>query len=243
MSQSVTRAAQIIDSLAAEPKTVIGLAEEFSLHRSTMFRELQSLEKVGYVRRRRDGTYTLGLHLITLAQSAMTTLDLREAASSHVRRLHRIIGNTVHVAALMESTIVYVDKVEDSSGVRMYSRIGATVRPQCSAVGKMILSNLDVPSRDAILAGVDWVRYTESTITTREQLDVELVRVGNQDWAADDGEFEAFVNCLAVPIRSSAGVVGALSVTAIRMVQNLSQLAEQIPLMRRIAADISRELG
>ncbi|MGO4382813.1 IclR family transcriptional regulator [Specibacter sp. RAF43] len=243
MSQSVRRAARIIDSVAEEPKTVRELAEAFSIHRSTMFRELQALEDVGYVRRRKNGTYALGLHLISLSRNAFDNLDLREAAHEHIRRLHRQVGNTIHLAALMEHSIVYVDKVEDASGVRMYSRIGAAVRPHCSGVGKAILANVDAAERDAILGDTAWEKYTDKTILTRDALDAELATISKQGWAADDGEFEDFVNCVAVPIHSSAGVVGAMSLTAIRMVANLDQLKAQIPLMQQTAALISRELG
>lgn len=243
MSQSVRRAAKIIDEIAAEPKTVMELAATFDLHRSTMFRELQALEEVGYVRRRKNGTYTLGLHLISLSRDAFENLDLRDAAHEHLRKLHRRTGNTLHLAALMERSIVYVDKVEDASGVRMYSRIGAAVRPHCSGVGKAILAELSATDRDVILGKAKWEKYTDNTILTRGALDTELEVVKKQGWAVDDSEFEDFVNCVAVPIQSSAGVVGALSLTAIRMVQNLQQLQVQIPLMQKTAALISRELG
>ena len=131
MSQSVTRAARIIDVIAADPRTVAELAEIFGLHRSTMFRELQALEEVGWVRRRGSGRYTLGTRLVALSKEALDSLDLREAGSEHVRRLQRRTGNTVHLAALMDRSIVYVDKAEDESGVRMYSRIGKAVIPYC----------------------------------------------------------------------------------------------------------------
>lgn len=243
MSQSVRRAAKIIDSIVEEPKTVMELSQEFGLHRSTMFRELQALEEVGYVRRRKNGQYALGLKLISLSRSAFDNLDLREVAHDHIRRLHKTVGNTVHLAALMEQSIVYVDKVEDQNGVRMYSRIGNAVLPYCSGVGKAILADLDPSTRDAILDQVAWKKFTDKTILTRDELDRELETVKRQRFATDDGEFEDFVNCVAVPIRSSAGVVGALSVTAIRMVQNLDQLKTRIPLMQQTAELISRELG
>jgi DNA-binding IclR family transcriptional regulator len=243
MSQSVRRAAKIIDSIVEEPKTVMELAEEFELHRSTMFRELQALEEVGYVRRRKSGHYALGLKLISLSKTAFENLDLREAAHDHIRRLHRTVGNTIHLAALMDDSIVYVDKVEDQHGVRMYSRIGNAVLPYCSGVGKAILADLDQTTRDAILEQTTWKKFTDSTILTREALDTELELVQRQKFATDDAEFEDFVNCVAVPIRSSGGIVGALSVTAVRMVQNLDQLKTRIPAMQQTAELISRELG
>ena len=140
MSQSVTRAARIIDAIAADPRTVAELAESFGLHRSTMFRELQSLEEVGWVRRRGSGRYALGTRL----------------------------------AALMDRSIVYVDKAEDEAGVRMYSRVGKAVIPYSSAVGKAILADLDPAGRDAVLGGAAWERHTEHTITTREALEILL---------------------------------------------------------------------
>jgi DNA-binding IclR family transcriptional regulator len=243
MSQSVTRAARIIDAIAADPRTVAELAESFGLHRSTMFRELQALEGVGWVRRRGSGRYSLGTRLAALSKQALDSLDLREAGTEHVRRLQRRTGNTVHLAALMDRSIVYVDKAEDESGVRMYSRIGREVIPYCSGVGKAILAGLDRPARDAVLAGLTWQRYTEHTITTRDHLDRELALVNARGWATDDREFEAFVNCIAVPIRSPMGVVGALSVTAIRMVADLDQLQAHLPAMHQTAELISRELG
>ena len=245
MSQSVTRAARIIDAIAADPRTVAELAEAFGLHRSTMFRELQALEQVGWVRRRGSGRYTLGTRLAALAKEALDSLDLREAGAEHVRRLQRRIGNTVHLAALMDRSIVYVDKAEDESGVRMYSRIGREVIPYCSGVGKAILAGLDTAGREAVLDGlpVPWPRYTDHTITTRDRLDRELAVVAARGWATDDREFEAYVNCIAVPIRSPLGVVGAISVTAIRVVADLDRLKQHLPALRETAELISRELG
>ncbi|MHA7985792.1 IclR family transcriptional regulator [Rathayibacter sp. CAU 1779] len=242
MSQSVKRAADILDSLATEPKTVAQLAVEFDIHRSTMFRELQTLESVGFARRRHDGTYAPAFRLAVLGAAALESLDLREAAHAAVRRLHRAVGDTVHVAALVDDEIVYVDKVEDAGRVRLYSRVGSPVRPQCSGLGKAILASLGAVRRDAVLAGVDWTPYTQRTITTRAKLDAELDAVARRGWATDDGEFEDVVNCIAVPITSSAGVVGALSITSLRVVHDLRELETRIPVLQQTAQQISREL-
>lgn len=243
MSQSVTRAAAILSSLTAEPATVAALAEQFDIHRSTMFRELQSLEQVGFVRRQSDGRYALGMQLAVLGEAALAQLDLRGAAFTHVRRLHRVVGNTVHVGALVGDEIVYVDKVEDAAGVRMYSRIGATVLPYCSGIGKAILSELPADRRDAVLADCDWHPHTAQTLTTRAALDADLAVTARRGWAFDDAEFEDFVGCVAVPIVTAAGVVGALSLTALRVAQSRAQLEQRVPLLRETAAEISRQLG
>ncbi|HLS00601.1 MAG TPA: IclR family transcriptional regulator, partial [Beutenbergiaceae bacterium] len=222
---------------------VADLANEFGLHRSTMFRELKALEEIGYVRKRGDATYTLGMKLVSLGQQVLSQVSVREAASEPARKMHAVTGNTVHVAALIGDDVVYVDKVEDDSGVRMYSRVGAPVRLHCSGVGKAILASLRGQSRKRLLSRVSLDKYTSKTITDQDELEAELETIADQGWAADDGEFEDFVNCVAVPITSSAGVVGALSVTAIRMVNTLEDLKEFLPLMKRVSGQISRTLG
>ncbi|MEI3843222.1 MULTISPECIES: IclR family transcriptional regulator [Microbacterium] len=243
MSQSVTRAALILSSLAADPQTVADLAERFDVHRSTMFRELQSLEEVGFVRKQGDGRYALGLRLAVLGNAALEQLDLRAAAYPHVRRLHRAVGNTVHVGALIGDEIVYVDKVEDAAGVRMYSRVGAAVLPYCSGLGKAVLAALPDDRRDAVLARVEWRRHTANTLTTRAALDEDLAHAARRGWAVDDAEFEDFVGCVAVPIVVPAGVVGAVSVTALRATEPLSRLETRVPMLRETAAEIARALG
>ena len=243
MSQSVKRAADILDAVATQPRTVAQLAESFGIHRSTMFRELQTLVQVGFARRLPDGAYAPSFRLAVLGEAALESLDLRAVALPHARRLHRAVGNTVHVGALVDDEIVYADKVEDPAGLRMYSRIGSAVHPQCSALGKAILAGLSAVRRDAVLERVEWRRHTERTIVTRARLDAELEQVARQGWAADDGEFEEIVNCIAVPVTTSAGVLGALSLTALRVVEDLPRLLERLPLLRHAAAQISRELG
>ncbi|MBH0008090.1 IclR family transcriptional regulator [Salinibacterium sp. SWN1162] len=243
MSQSVRRAARIVDSIALRPASVSELAEEFGVHRSTMFREVQSLEEVGYLRKRKNGEYVLGLHLIALAHQASDSLDLREIAHDRLVKLHRTVGNTLHLAALVDHSIVYVDKVEDTSGVRMYSRIGSPARPYCSGVGKAILAELSASDRDAVLRDTVWEPFTAKTLTTRPELDAELERVAARGWAVDDGEFEDFVNCIAVPIYGPTGVIGALSNTAIRMAADLNALRAHLPLLQSVAREISAELG
>jgi len=125
----------------------------------------------------------------------------------------------------------------------MYSRIGKAVIPYCSAVGKAILADLGPAGRDAVLDGVTWQRFTEHTITTRDALDRELAVVAARGWAVDDREFEPYVNCVAVPIRTSLGVVGAISLTAIRVVADLDRLKTYLPALRETADLIARELG
>lgn len=244
MSQAVQRATELLGFLGDGPKSLSEMATRFDVHRSTVLRQLQTLEEAGFVLRRSNGHYSVGPKMISIAQQALDALDLRTVAHDEIRKLHRTTGNTVHLAQLVDSTVMYVDKVEGHDSVRMYSRIGKTVLPHCTGVGKAILSQLPAKRQNSILADAEWKAFTTHTITSRAGLDAELALIKDRGWGVDDGEFEDFVNCIAVPISNSNGsVVGALSLTAIKIVADLDALMVHLETIRRTAQTISRQLG
>ncbi|QHK18541.1 helix-turn-helix domain-containing protein [Pseudarthrobacter psychrotolerans] len=244
MSQAVQRATEILDFLGEGPRSLSETAKRFNVHRSTVLRQLQTLEEAGFVLRRGNGHYSIGPKMISIAQQALDGLDLPSVAHDEIRNLHARTGNTVHLAQLVESTVMYVDKVEEQNSVRMYSRIGKTVLPHCTGVGKAILSQLSQARRDAVLANTEWTTFTPRTVASREALDEQLAVIKTRGWGVDDGEFEDFVNCIAVPItNSSASIVGAISLTAIKAVATLDDLMAHLEDVRRTAQTISRQLG
>lgn len=244
MSQTVKRATEIIEFIAEAPRTLNEIARHFDVHRSTIFRQLQTLERADFLTHRSDGTYNIGIRIISIAQQALDNLELHHIAYDEVRALQRRVGNTIHLAQLIEDTIVYVDKVEGHSGVRMYSRIGLPVLPHRTGVGKVVLAQLPTRMRDLVLRNVDWSVQTSKACTSREQLDIELEEISKRGWAEDDGEFEEFVNCIAAPIANSTGsIVGALSITAIKIVNNLDDLKAHLDDLLATARRISGELG
>lgn len=242
MSKNVTRIAEILDLLGKEPLASSDLAKHFDIHRSTMFRELQSLEQARFVRKQADGRYALGMQLAALGSTALEQLDLRSISRRHIRQLHAQVGNTIHLGAYLGSEVVYADKVEKATGVRMYSRVGAAVRPHCSSLGKAVLTELPVERRDDLLSKCDWKQYTPTTLTTREELDAELSRSARRGFSVDNSEFEDFIVCVAVPIKTEVGVVGALSLTALKAAHTLPELETQVPALKETAKLISNDL-
>lgn len=244
MSQTITRATELIELIAEAPRTLAEMATHFGVHRSTVFRQLQSLEQAGFLVHRPDGSYNIGHRLIAIGQEALDNIDLRRIAHDQLRELQKKVGSTIHLAQLIDNSVVYVDKIEDTAGVRMYSRIGRSVLPHCTGVGKSILSLLPSSRRDELLADTDWTAHTPTTLTSRESLDTEVDAIATRGWGVDDGEFEDFMNCIAAPVSDSTGtIVGAISISSIRVVTDLDALRAHVPELLATARRISAELG
>lgn len=244
MSQTVERAVAIIEQISERPTSLGEVADRLGVHRSTALRLLQTLERAGFARRGEGGRYTVGTRLIGIANKALDSLDLRDIARPHLNRLNQTCGHTIHLASLLDGEIVYIDKYEGRTSVRMYSRIGKTASNHASGVGKAILGHLDAAERDALIKNTAFTRYTATTITSEADLRTELATVRARGYAHDDGEFEDVINCVAAPIHASDGQVrSAISISAPKMLVPLAELEQLVPELLTTAATISRDYG
>lgn len=243
MSQTVTRALEILTFIARAPRTLTEVEKHIGVHKSTALRLLQTLEHAGFARHL-GNRYSLGFAVTTLAQQALDQLDARTIAHTHLARLAEQEGHTVHLAQLIGDEVVYIDKVEGDNTVAMGSRIGLPADGHTAGVAKVILAFQSNEFRDRYLGRLDFERHTDSTIVTVEALVSQLHLVREQGWAEDDGEKEDYINCVALPVRDASGKVNfGLSVTALRAKAPLADLRKRVPEIRRVANIISEELG
>jgi DNA-binding IclR family transcriptional regulator len=244
VSQSVDRALTILVSCAGAPRRLGELADELAVHKSTALRLLQALERRAFMRRTHDGLWAIGFGLTDVAQAALDHIDVRVAARPHLSRLGRELGHTLHLAELSGTDVVYVDKVEGDGAVRMRSRVGAAAQLHTAGVAKVVIAFASDEVRRAALASASYQRFTATTLTSPAALARQLDEVRARGWAADDGECEDYLSCVAVPIRDHTGAVAAgMSLTALRAIEPLDALTRHIPDLTRAAARISRELG
>ncbi|MFF8900419.1 IclR family transcriptional regulator [Streptomyces lydicus] len=244
MSQSVERAIRILELLSEGPQHPAAVAERFGVHRTTALRLLHDLCDGGLARRREDGTFAVGYRLAGLAQAALEQFDLRAIAHPFLVDLGRQLQLTVHIATLENGRVIYADKVEPQTGVRLYSQIGKPVLLHTSGVGKAILAYLRDEERELMLDGYRYQRFTDSTVTSAAAFRTQLEEVRARGWAEDDGEYEHFINCVAVPVRDGTGRVrSALSVTALKAQTDLAGLHGRLPVIRKTAQAVSRALG
>ncbi|MBG6064915.1 IclR family transcriptional regulator [Micromonospora ureilytica] len=246
LAQSIRRAIDLIRRSAEHPLSLTEAADVLGVHKSTALRILQTLESARFVRRTGAGTYVLGSGLIELSELALGSMDLRQPAAAHLRALQRETGHTVHLAQLTGDEIIYIDKVDSPAfdAVKLPSRVGRAVSIYASAVGKTILAYLPRQERDRLLSHVVFEKFTDTTFTDHDVLEAELARIHDCGWAMDNGEHDAYVMCVAAPIRDSRGqVIAAVSITAIEVIANLDQLKSNLPLLLDTANKISYELG
>jgi DNA-binding IclR family transcriptional regulator len=244
MSQSVTRALQLLTAVASEPRSLDELAEHINVHKTTVLRLLQTMEAERFVTHDSSHRYRLGSRLFDLAGLALEQRDVRAVAREHLERLNATTKQTVHLAVYESGEVVYVDKLDAMQGVRMYSRVGLRAPLHCTAVAKVLMAALPAPAANTRIAGMDFAAMTDRTIRTADAYAAELTRVRRQGYAVDHEEHEAFINCIAAPIRDGSGaVIAAASVSVPTISLPYADVLALLPALLDATAAVSAHLG
>ncbi|HEY8595361.1 MAG TPA: IclR family transcriptional regulator [Devosiaceae bacterium] len=240
------KAVAILDIVAAAPHPlrfteILNLSDQ---PRGTLHRNISNLVQEGLLTLKRDHTYELGLRLLVFASRAWSANEFRVIAEPHLRRLHEVTGETVHLGILRGTEVVYLDKFESRQTVRMYSQIGNASPAYCTGVGKAALSALPQDELDRRIGLMDFHRFTDTTITSAEMLKLELSRIRQEGRAFDREEHEAGIRCVAAPIfNPDRSIVAGISVTGPAFRATDAALEDWTRPVREAAAAISRDVG
>jgi DNA-binding IclR family transcriptional regulator len=161
-------------------------------------------------------TLALGPRLIQLASRSWGRSELRLAAVDELKRLRDLTGETVHLAVPNGTSMVYIEKLESPSAVRMASRIGTSVSLHATAVGKAYMAALDDPALKALMKGLPLPRYTGNTLVEPAALRAQIAQTRERGWSIDNEENEAGIFCFGAVIRGGTGApVAAISVSTL----------------------------
>ncbi|MGH2530896.1 MAG: IclR family transcriptional regulator [Thermomicrobiales bacterium] len=217
VNRSVTKALEILD-LLGQVQGVLRL-KEIALHlglpESTTHRLLASLAERGYVQQRtHNGDYALGWQIVTLAQSLSTELRLVQNVRPCLEKLRSQVRHAVNLAVLSDSQVTYLDCLVPNHSPSLFMPPGFRAPAHATALGKVLLAHLPTKERDAVLGRLSLRASTTHTVTSLDALRSILLRIQEDGYAVDRGEFVTEVNCVAAPIKGPGGeTVAAISVT------------------------------
>ena len=189
------------------------LARRTGIPRATLYRILAALQARGLVRTDpAKQTYSLGFHLIELAQNAWSSSDLVSVAAGELRRLRDMTGETSYLAVMHEGTMRSLGRFDGAHSRRSSAALGVTKPLHCTSQGKAMLSHLSISQVKALLS-LPLQRFTDKTITELPQLLAQLDIVRARGFAIDDEEIIEGTRCAGAAILSAAGQpIGAISV-------------------------------
>jgi IclR family transcriptional regulator, KDG regulon repressor len=245
--QSLGRAFAILEEVARH-REGIGLAElskRVGLHNSTTFHLAKTMVSLGYIRQERESKrYRVGRPLFALAASALDEIEMVNLATPVLEDLSRDTGESSHLAVRMGDAVVVIARTSGPGAFQLTDRVGVVRPAHCTALGKVILAALRPDQLTRFLQRVELTPSTDKSIIDIASLTREIDEVRRTGVAIDDGEFNAEVRCVAVPVRDFTGqTVGALGISGPIWRLSMQALQARAKIVQAAADRLSAEFG
>ncbi len=217
MLQTIEKASEVL-ALFDRDHTDWGvreMAETLGLAKSSAHDLLTSLAQVGLLGKTEEGRYRLGWRLVALSETLLATTELRREARPILEELAAQYQETIHLAILDDTKVVYVDKLEGKQAVRVeLTSLGTRLYPHCTSLGKVLLAYRPEADVKRIVKAQGLPRFTPHTLTDEAELEQALASIRKQGYAYDREEILPDLCCVGAPVRNHTGhVIAAISMS------------------------------
>ena len=220
------------------------LGKRLQLPKSTVHRLATTLIDGGMLEQNPEsGKYRLGLVVFELGSLVRRKMDFSSEAKPFLMELREKTGETVHLAILDNTSIVYINSLESKQAIRMTLDVGMRKPAYSTAAGKVMLAfqSAELLSR-VFESGLE--ERTANTIVDPETFRQELATIRTRGYAVADEENELGVRSLAAPVRDHAGnVIAATSIAGPAQRLTKKVLTSFVPDVVSAADAISARLG
>ncbi|MPZ71610.1 MAG: helix-turn-helix domain-containing protein [Nitriliruptorales bacterium] len=175
--QSVSRALRILEVVGAAPHGLSpkAVARRCGLKLSTTYHLLRTLGYEGYLFRRDDGDYVLGLEIADRFRELHVALSRPPKVEAVLRAIAQNTTHTAYLARFAAGRITITEVMEAPQSPRVEDLIpGFDEGAHATALGKALLSTLPVKTRREYLADTGMRRFTSATIDEVDALEIEL---------------------------------------------------------------------
>ncbi|KAF0957834.1 HTH-type transcriptional repressor AllR [Rhodococcus sp. T7] len=204
-----SRTFDVLELLVSRPDgmTVTEISKRLDLPMSSSHNLLKRMVATDVAAVREDLRYSLGPRAIRLGIRIVDGLEVRAISRRHLGELARQTGYDVYLAVPFGRRVAYVDRFQGSRPVTVDIRLGQSLYLHATAVGKLFAAN-DRQLRRRLFAG-DRQQLTKHTLVEDAELERELDRIAEQDFAVSREEAIIGVVGIAVPIRADHSTVVA----------------------------------
>jgi IclR family transcriptional regulator, KDG regulon repressor len=205
--QPVLRSLLVLEAVAASPVplTLKQIVADTGMPKTTTFKHVQTLKRAGYLAVEPvSERIQLGIKLLLMAGKDERFAHLREFCLPEMIKLRDNLGETVNLATLEGSEIVYIAVVESRRTLRTHASQGVRDPAHTTAVGRAMLANLFDQEIDKVIPSKP-VALTAKTDTDRQSIRDKIATAKVLGYSTETGENEEGVCCIGVAIPTPNG--------------------------------------
>jgi len=231
--QSVSRALRILDEISATSDGLRAkeLARACGFTLPTTYHLLRTLACEGYVLRRPQGSYVLGLKIAGHFQHLLEVMGRPPEVHDVLRHFAGTTGHSAYYGQVVDGRIVFTDLFEGPRSPHVEDlAVGFAEAAHATALGKALLSTLPLPERHRYLEEQGLRPFTRNTVVDIDLCEHELRMAGVIRLFVDQEEFRNEVCCAAVIIPGDRPAAIAVTSGLERWKQASSLLARELRL-------------
>jgi IclR family transcriptional regulator, pca regulon regulatory protein len=221
--------------------TISQVSTTTGLSRAAVRRCLYTLSKLGFAGSDDNRHFFLRPRILALGHSYISSMPLATAAQPVLEHISHLLHESCSIATLDGIDIVYIARANVTRIMSIDLGVGSRLPAFCTSMGRAILANLSPEELDAILARIEFKRYTERTIVNPAKLTQALRQIRRDGYSIIDQELEHGLRSMAVPIQNPGGkVVAALNIGAHAQRVSIQEMQSKfLPHLRAAAQELS----
>lgn len=211
--KSALRTVELLEVLAAasRPMTLAEIHRELPYPKSSLLVLLRTLVGRGWLQvDANSGRYSIGLRALLAGSSYLERDHVAQFAGPLLRRVSEELDETVHVARLDGSDVIYLASRESTHHLRTTSRVGRRLPANTCSLGKALLATRSDVAVDALLPD-ELESRTPNSLTERDLLFADLAATRERGWAREVEENTAGLACVAVVLTQTIPAMDAIS--------------------------------
>lgn len=221
--------------------TLAELSKRTGMDRATVRRLCLTLTQAGFMVQV-DRVFQLSPRVLTLGGSFLAAQDIGHAVQPVLNAFSERVGGEITLAVRDGDRALYVASSSTvDARISFGLTVGSTLPLLSTAVGRMILASLPGSERSALLAELPLEAFTEQTCLDRAVLAREIDSIAASGVSVVNGEYEAGICGIAVPIGPPSQVRGVLGSTLPLSLTDLAgKQAETIFQLQQAATALSK---
>jgi DNA-binding IclR family transcriptional regulator len=249
--RSVSRALRVLEAVGQTPRglTVKQIARRCELTTATTYHLIRTLAYEGYVARREDGTYVVGLEIADRFRELVAAFQGPPSVGEALRHAATNTGFSHFIGTFVGGQVVLASAAEGPNTPYLEDLVpGFDDGAHATALGKALLATLTHDQRLRYLKDWGMRTYTPSTFTQPEALEADLMAGERRGMQVEISQFRAGIACAAVLVRGDRDperrIVLACAMPADRLVDSPQEIRTQLAgAARTVAAALNGSDG
>jgi DNA-binding IclR family transcriptional regulator len=202
--RSVSRALRVLEAVGQNSRglTVKQIARRCELTTATTYHLIRTLAYEGYVTRREDGTYVVGLEIADRYRELAAAFRGPATVGDALRQAASTTGLSHYLGTFVSGQVVLANIAEGPLSPYLEDLVaGFDDGAHATALGKALLATLTPDQRLRYLKDWGMRSYTPTTLTEPEALEADLLAGERRGMQIEVTQYRQGVACAAVLVR------------------------------------------